>query len=172
MSVSKCLNDWNATVEALGQGKQTILIRKNITNAKEFLLYPTISYANNDDYLNSFKSSMLDFVKENTLPDVDGKKYKVKYFAKIEEIFKTPVSRIAKFKNYHIWTNRHVSGYLNTQTANIWLLRVYELDEPQFLKRSKAMVFVKVDKEVDVSNVTPVIDDEKFAKLKDAILSK
>jgi len=27
-SITKCLNDWNATVEALGQGKQTILIRK------------------------------------------------------------------------------------------------------------------------------------------------
>ena len=25
----KCLNDWNAAVEALSQGKQTILIRKN-----------------------------------------------------------------------------------------------------------------------------------------------
>ncbi len=26
--ISKCLNEWNATIEALGQGKQTILIRK------------------------------------------------------------------------------------------------------------------------------------------------
>ena len=25
---TKCLNDWNATVEALGQGMQSILIRK------------------------------------------------------------------------------------------------------------------------------------------------
>ena len=26
--ITKCLNEWNATIEALGQGKQTILIRK------------------------------------------------------------------------------------------------------------------------------------------------
>ena len=25
--ITKCLNEWNATLEALGQGKQTILIR-------------------------------------------------------------------------------------------------------------------------------------------------
>ena len=24
--ITKCLNEWNATIEALGQGKQTILI--------------------------------------------------------------------------------------------------------------------------------------------------
>jgi hypothetical protein len=28
MEITKCLNEWNATIEALGQGKQTILIRK------------------------------------------------------------------------------------------------------------------------------------------------
>ena len=26
--ITKCINEWNATLEALGQGKQTILIRK------------------------------------------------------------------------------------------------------------------------------------------------
>lgn len=26
--ITKCINEWNATIEALGQGKQTILIRK------------------------------------------------------------------------------------------------------------------------------------------------
>ena len=27
-TITKCLNEWNATIEALGQGKQSILIRK------------------------------------------------------------------------------------------------------------------------------------------------
>ena len=52
--ITKCLNEWNATVEALGQGKQSILIRKYNTSLKEFLLYPTVSYANKDNYLESF----------------------------------------------------------------------------------------------------------------------
>jgi len=41
--ITKCINEWNATIEALGQGKQTVLIRKINTTQKEFLLYPTIS---------------------------------------------------------------------------------------------------------------------------------
>lgn len=140
--ITKCLNDWNATVEALGQGKQTILIRKNKTQLKDFLLYPTVSYAKKDDYLDSFKESEKEFVKENILPNAEDKKYEVKYYATIENVFETPVSRIGKFNNYHIWTKQHVSGYFNSKNANIWLLRVYKLDEPVYCGRSKGLILL------------------------------
>jgi len=169
--ITKCLNDWNATVEALGQGKQTILIRKTGTTLNEFLLYPTVSYANKDDYLDSFKESEKDFVKKHTLPEADGKKYEVKYYATVEDVFETPVSRIGKFNNYHIWTKKHVSGYFNTKNANVWLLRVYELDKPVYCGRSRGMVFANVDKEIELKG-KPVISDDEFEKLMDEILNK
>lgn len=170
--ITKCLNDWNATVEALGQGMQSILIRKTGTTLKEFLLYPTVSYANKEDYLDSFKSSMQDFVKENTLPNADGRAYEVKYYAKVEEVFETPVSRIGKFNNYHIWTKKHVSGYFNTRNANVWLLRVYELNEPVYCTRSRGMVFANVDKKIELDYKNPIISDDDFEKLKEEILNK
>lgn len=169
--ITKCLNDWNATVEALGQGKQTILIRKTGTTLEEFLLYPTVSYANKDDYLDSFKESEKDFVKDHTLPDADGKKYEVKYYATVEDVFETPVSRIGKFNNYHIWTKKHVSGYFDTKNANIWLLRVYELDKPVYCSRSRGMVFANVDEEIELKG-KPVISDDEFEKLREEILNK
>ena len=169
--ITKCLNDWNATVEALGQGKQTILIRKTGTTLKEFVLYPTVSYSNKDDYLDSFKESQKDFVKENTLPNAENKSYEVKYYATVEEVFETPVSRIGKFNNYHIWTKKHVSGYFDTKNANIWLLRVYEIDKPVYCGRSRGMVFANVDKEIELKG-KPVISDKDFEKLKEEILNK
>lgn len=172
VKITKCLNDWNATVEALGQAKQTILIRKTGTTLKEFLLYPTVSYANKDDYLDSFKESEKEFVKENTLPNAEGKSYEVKYYATVEEVFETPVSRIGKFNDYHIWTKKHVSGYFNTRNANVWLLRVYELDEPAYCTRSRGMVFANVNKEIELDNARPVINDDDFEKLKEEILNK
>jgi len=172
VKITKCLNDWNAIVEALGQGMQSILIRKNSTTLKEFLLYSTVSYANKDNYLDSFKDSMQDFVKENTLSAVDGKAYEVKYYAKVEEVFETPVSRIGKFNDYHIWTKKHVSGYFDTSKANIWLLRVYELNEPVFLTRSRGMVFANVNREVELDYKDPIISDKEFEKLKEEIMSK
>lgn len=171
-SITKCLNDWNATVEALGQGKQSILIRKTSTTLNEFLLYPTVSYANKDDYLDSFKESERDFVKEFTLPVSDDEGYEVKYYATVEDVFETPVSRIGKFNPYHIWTKKHVSGYFNSSTANVWLLRVYELDEPVFCGRSRGMVFANVDKDVELDYSNPVISDDDFDRLKSEILNK
>lgn len=53
--ITKCSNEWNATVEALSQGKQIILIRKYNTNLKGFLLYSTTGYTLKDDYLGSLQ---------------------------------------------------------------------------------------------------------------------
>ena len=44
------------------------------------------------------------------LYQLEGKSYEVKYYAKVEDVFETPVSRIGEFNNYHIWTKKHVSG--------------------------------------------------------------
>jgi len=85
MIITKCLNEWNATVESLGQGKQTILIRNYGTNVPEFLLYPTVSYANKDNFLDSYKDDFKGFAEENSLPKVEGANKEVKYFAKVEE---------------------------------------------------------------------------------------
>ena len=63
MKTTKCLNEWNATIEALGNGKQTVLIRKYGTSLKGFLLYPTVSYANKDDVLDSFQEEYKSFEK-------------------------------------------------------------------------------------------------------------
>ena len=92
--ITKCLNEWNATIEALGQGKQTILIRKYGTTLKEFLLYPTVSYALKDDVLDSFQEQ--DFVKSNLLPNGDNP-YEIKYYATVEDVIEKPSTRIGAF---------------------------------------------------------------------------
>ena len=168
--ITKCLNEWNATIEALGCGKQSILIRKYSTTLNEFLLYPTVSYANKDNYLDSFKNEDIDFVKENTLPKSVDKKYEVKYYAKVEEIIEKSVNRIGSLNKYHIWTRDLVSSYLNGNKAKVWLLRVYKLDKPILTKRSNGMVFANTNKKISLSNMKPVISDVEFNKIKEDII--
>ena len=168
VEITKCINEWNATIEALGQGKQTILIRKYGTTLKEFLLYPTISYANKDDILDSFQDK--EFVKKNLLPSGENRTYEVKYYATVEEVIDKPSTRIGAFNKFHIWTRDHVKTFLGRSAANIWILRVYELDEPQMLKRSNGMLYANVDKPVKLEG-KPVIPDEEFNKLKKEILN-
>ena len=168
--ITKCINEWNATIEALGQGKQTILIRKYGTTLNEFLLYPTISYANKDDILDSFQEDFKSFVKDNLLPAGENRTYEVKYYATVEEVIDKPSSRIGAFNKFHIWTRDHVKDYLGRKEAMIWILRVYELDEPQMLKRSNGMLYANVNKPVKLEG-KPVISDDEFEKLKEDILN-
>ena len=165
--ITKCLNEWNATLEALGQGKQTILIRKYGTTLNEFLLYPTVSYANKEDILDSFQDK--EFAKNNLLPNGDDA-YEVKYYATVEEVIDKPSTRIGAFNKFHIWNRDHVKNFLGERNAKIWILRVYELDEPQILKRSMGMRYANVNKPVKLEG-KPVISDSKFEKLKEEILN-
>ena len=168
--ITKCINEWNATIEALGQGKQTILIRKYDTTLNEFLLYPTISYANKEDVLDSFQDDCKSFVKDNLLPAGENRKYEVKYYATVEEVIEKPSTRIGAFNKFHIWTRDHVKDYLGRKQAKIWILRVYKLDKPQMLKRSNGMLYANVDKPVKLEG-TPVLTDEEFNKLKEEIIN-
>lgn len=167
MEITKCINEWNATIEALGQGKQTILIRKYDTTLNEFLLYPTVSYALKDDVLDSFQDK--EFAKGNLLPTGDDA-YEIKYYATVEEIIDKPSTRIGAFNKFHIWTREHVKKYLGRKNAKIWILRVYELDEPQMLKRTRGMKYANVNKPVKLEG-KPVISDDDFRKLKEKILN-
>ena len=168
--ITKCLNEWNATIEALGQGKQTILIRKYGTTLNEFLLYPTISYANKEDVLDSFQDDCKSFIKDNLLPAGENRKYEVKYYATVEEVIEKPSTRIGAFNKFHIWTHDHVKDYLGRKQAKIWILRVYKLDKPQMLKRSNGMLYANVNKPIKLEG-KPVIPDNKFNKLKEEILN-
>lgn len=167
--ITKCINEWNATIEALGQGKQTILIRKINTTQKEFLLYPTISYANKEDVVDSFQEEYKDFVKDNLLPNGEDRTYEIKYFAKVDEVIEKSSSRIGAFNKFHIWTREHVNGYLGRKPAKIWILRVYKLEKPQKLKRSNGMVYANVEKPVKLEG-SPVLSDDEFEKLKEEII--
>ena len=164
---TKCLNEWNATLEALGQGKQTILIRKYGTTLNEFLLYPTVSYAIKDDVLDSFEDK--EFVKNNLLPNGDDA-YEVKYYATVEEVINKPSTRIGAFNKFHIWTRDHVKNYLGKKNAKIWVLRVYKLNEPQVLKKTRGMIYANVSKPIKLEG-KPVIPDNEFNKLKEEILN-
>lgn len=165
IKITKCLNEWNATVEALGQGKQTILIRNYNTKLHNFILYPTVSYALKDNYLESFQPKYRDFVEENALPLKEDSKFLVKYFAEVKKVIEKPVSRVGSLKNYYIWTSEHVKSYMNTSKAKVWILRVYELEEPVMAERTRGMRYANLLEPVSLDGIKPVLSDSKFSKI-------
>ncbi|MCZ3367271.1 MULTISPECIES: DUF1802 family protein [Methanobacterium] len=168
--ISKCLKEWNATVEALGQGKQTVLIRTYKTTLKEFLLYPTVSYANKDNYLENFQNKHQSFVKEHALPKKEGNKVEIKYYATLEKIAEKSAQSTSRLRNFYIWTPEHVKSYLKGQKAYIWALRVYELKEPFMAEPTPGAIrYANLKKEVSLEGIKPVLSDAKFSKKIEAI---
>ena len=164
-TITKCLNEWNATLEALGQGKQTILIRKYGTTIDKFLLFPTVSYTIKDNYLDSFEKKYQSFAKENSLPKRINDKTEVKYYATLEKIIGKQTKRIGSLKKYHIWTNEHVKSYLGNNKAFIWILRVYKLKKPVQAERTMAIRYANLIEEVSLEGIKPVLSDEEFSKI-------
>lgn len=162
--ITKCVNEWNATVEALGHGKQTILIRNYGTNLKKFILSPTSSYALKEDYINSFQDNYKSFVTKNAIPKRDGKKIEFKYFAVLEKIIEKPTHKIGGLKNYYIWSNDHVKAYLKDKKAIIWVLRVYKLNKPIISERTRGIKYANLVNEVILEG-KPVLNDSKFNKI-------
>lgn len=162
MKTNKGFKEWNAVIEALGTGKQSILIRNYSTNIDNFLLYPTVSYASKDDYLDAFQGQYHDFVYENLLPEKKNNELLIKYFAKVEKIIDRSSSKIPSQK-YYIWSRDHVNSYIAGRKTFIWILRVYQLEEPTWLKaKPKAIKFANLNKEVSLDRIKPILDDSEF----------
>lgn len=161
---NKSLKEWNAIVEALGQGIQSIIIRKNPTHAKGFLLYPTFSYTLKEDFLNNFKEEFQEFVKENALPHKKAGKTEIKYFAKVEKVIEKSPSQISSFDKYHVWETSHVKDYLGQKKGYIWLLRIFKLEKPYMAEPNHSMKFVNLHEQVSLKNAVEVIDDIKYLK--------
>lgn len=171
LNITKCLNEWNVTIEGLGQGKQTILIRNYGTTLNEFLLFPTVSYLK-AEYITSFQPKYKEFVNDNASPMKDEKRLEIKYFAKVERVIEKPTSRIGSLKNYYIWTSAHVKSYLNTSKAHVWILRVYKLKEPVMAERTKGMRYANLLEPVSLEGIQPVLSDSEFSKIVQEIENK
>lgn len=172
MKLTKCLNEWNAVVEALGQGKQTILIRKMETNVPRFLLYPTVTYVNIENFEEMFKEEYRDFVTEYKLPIMKDKNRCVKYYAEVIKVLSKPYSRIGALDGFHIWTNEHVKSYLEGRPAKIWILRVYKLKKPVMTRTTRSITYANTLKEISIDNAEPVIPEDAFQSLVQKIESK
>jgi hypothetical protein len=160
VKTNQCVKEWKATVEALGTGKQTIFIRVYPTNKNGFLLYPTKNYRKNDNYINGFKKEYQDFVEYHTNKGEDG--IEIKYYANCVNVINVPINKISELDKFYIWTKDHVESYLNKRKAYVWLLRVYELEDPVTVNIASGQIYAIVNKNVDLTNMKPVLSDKEF----------
>lgn len=164
--INNCMNEWNVLIEALGQGKQSVLFKKYKSKQDNFLLYPTITYANKKHTLNGFKQKHEEFVKDNLYPTREDKKYEVKYYAEVKDIINIPFIKLINYNYLSIVTTRFIAQELSQNNIYLWLLRVYKLDQPLMLERSPGKLYSHIkDCKIDVENLEPVLSDKEFERI-------
>lgn len=169
-TINKSLKEWNAVIEALGSGKQTVVIRKYGTTNKEFVLFPTFKYSLKDGYLNNFQEEHQNFVENHALPKKQNDKVEIKYFARCEKVVKKAPSRVGTIKDNYIWDPDYVKSYLGNSTAYIWLLRVYELKKPYNVDITPhAIIFANLKEDIPLSGLKPVLSDKEFSRIYEQI---
>lgn len=168
IEVTRFLKEWNAVIEALGRGYQTILIRKYGTDINDFLLYPTEGYTRNDNFIDSFQSKYQNFVSKNASPKKDELQLIIKYYAKVEKIIQCDINDI-NVEEYSIWTKTHVKTYLKNDPAMIWVMRVYKLKNELKIEPAMGMKYSKTKIKLDPTELTPIIDNQNFMKIEKEI---
>ncbi|MEN6552014.1 MAG: DUF1802 family protein [Methanobacterium sp.] len=166
----KALKEWNATIEALGEGKQTILIRTYGTHINEFLLYPTNHYALKEGFLNSFKDDFKPFVEKNAISTMENNQVEIKYFARVEKIVEKIPYHIDYLDDFFVWTKEHVRSYLKRKKAFIWVLRVYKLKNHVRVDPAVGIKYVNLNESISLKGLDPVMDNDQFKEISGKII--
>ena len=178
------LKEWDAVVEALASGSQTILVRKGglrddvprfDLKSREFFLYPTRYHESS----NLLKPEVISRIDSETPEDEDVVELAV--FAEVCEVLEASTEEeLEALSPFHIWNKRFTEKRLAwrpRQAVTVMIVRVYLLEQPQALmimedyKGCKS--WVEFVEDYPVGNVSPVMNSRRFrstvAKITDAL---
>jgi len=162
---NKALKEWATIVKALGEGKQTILIRKRELKSTydEFFLYPTFTSQTKDKFKGQFHS---DF--DTTMTARAKGKVMIEFYAQITEACEvTKSKKLLGLDSYYIWTSSHVEDYFQkTKDEKLYviILRVFKLPKPVFIEPSGpgSIVWVNLPRPISTQGLVPVLKDSEF----------
>lgn len=138
--------EWSYIVDALGTGKQSIILRKGgieedgqgfTMKGKRFLLFPTLFH------------QAKNLVKEEWFTDFnEGKfheafdKVRLEYYAEVAEVMNlTDWEKVSKLDPYHGWKEDIIKERFNRWEKNVHLLviQVFKLDKPVIIQITPEM---------------------------------
>ena len=162
---NKALREWATIVKALGEGKQTILIRKGELKFthNEFFLYPTFTTQTKDKFKGQFH---LDF--DATVTGRAKGKVMMEFYAQIKEVCEvTKSKKLLELDSCYTWTSSHVEDYFQkTKDKKLYviILRVFKLPKPVLIEPSGpgSIVWVNLPTSISTQGLVPVLKDSQF----------
>jgi hypothetical protein len=180
VSSNIAFKEWAVVVDALGQGEQTIILRKGgireqrgefQVDHQQFWLFPTQFHEAEGSIIPS-KRPALRVIAEATRPDsVD-----LQYFAVADPIIQiTDPALLGRLQGRHVWTENVVQqrfDFGRERGLHALVVRIYRLPEPVNIALLAAYggckSWIQLDAPVS-GTVTPVLDDLSFERQRDEV---
>jgi hypothetical protein len=171
------LRDWAVTVEALGAGKQILLMRKGgiheetrhfEVQSDQFFLYPAYEHQKEELLKPEFQGEIAKTL-EGWSPE--QKMTTVKYYAKLyEDVEVMDEEALHRLYPHHIWTNNFASERLKWKKKlplHLLLVRVYKLNTPVEIEIREEYTgcksWLKLPDHLQGLSAEPVLSDDEFS---------
>lgn len=176
LSCEAALKEWAVAIEALGQGRLALIIRKggireenNRFEVKfpEFLLFPSFEHQQSELLRPDHSAALSNAI--NAQPANDGLTFT--HFAKVHSAFPvTELSQLQALQPHHIWAPEYAEKRLRWRprvALTAMVLRVYRLSEAKHVPFRPEYVGCKswlpLLDPVSIDALEPAMSDEAFA---------
>ncbi|MEX1009984.1 MAG: DUF1802 family protein [Chthoniobacterales bacterium] len=177
------LKEWDVVCEALGAGRQVIVLRKGgIAEGsggfrfehREFALLPTFFHQQTERVVPE-----AGFAARQTTAEGEQESVEIRHAATLiwHKVI-TDRTVLAKLQTYHILTPEEVETRFEQKPGpgvQIALLRVYRLDPPQRIAWQKSFggcrSWAEMEADLESCSRVSVLSDERFAELESELLS-
>ena len=166
--------EWAVICEALGQGQQSLILRKGGIDENEgefavdqtsFWLYPTFSHQQGDGIQDEFRP-LLAQVEANR---PSGGTVRLQFWAEVATIYRIREELPALLLSHlHIWSEDTIRKRFNYRTPGIYLLvvRVHRApavhEIPELAAYEGCRSWVDLESPLSTEGSTPVLDDASF----------
>jgi hypothetical protein len=171
------LKEWDVVCEALGSGRQVIVIRKGgIAEGKDGLRFEHTEFALLPTFFHQQAERVLpdaDFAARQGGADGERESVEIRHAASLVwHKVVTDRALLGKLQAFHILTPEEVEARFNQRPApgvHIALVRVYRLDPPQRVAWQKSFggcrSWAEMDADLESCTRVSVLSDEHFAEL-------
>ncbi len=176
--------EWQVVCEALGNGKQSILLRKGgIAEGREgfqfkhgeFYLFPTLFHAQLDKVRAEGRGEM---TAPSEKADAKREQIEIELFARVE--FHRVISdwvTVESLEPFHIWAKDEIRKRFDWEEEpgiSLAMIRVYRLPEPWRLPNEKSYggcrSWVSLPEPLEKQALEPVLGEEAFAARRAQVL--
>jgi restriction system protein len=158
----KAVKEWAAVIEALGQGKQTLLIRTSPPPVNEFMLYPTLGRGQT---LKPEYDALRQAADRLIKPD----QVHIEYFCRVTDTLRISLEKCLRLDKYFVWSSEHVEKYLTQGrggTACVWLVRAFKLPSVLVIPRTVGgnLSWYNHKEDVSTAGAVPVLNESDFGQ--------